>query len=138
MKEYDITLTATDHKKKRHRKRRKSEYKYKKHLQKIHSFKRYPPPVDEIERINDRSRTHIASKFFVRANWSLFRYGKKRANRIIRRKRANYIIEVTIKRFLILDILCERRFHYDFDSRFNYVFNVSKHYRMDSFRVNDD
>lgn len=88
MKEYDITLTATDYKKKRHRKRRKSEYKYKKHLQKIHSFKHYPPPVDEIERINDRSRTYIASKFFVRANWSLFRYGKKRANRIIRRKKS--------------------------------------------------
>ena len=88
VKEYDITLTATDYKKKRHRKRRKSEYKYKKHLQKIHSFKHFPPPVDESERINDRSRTYIASKFFVRANWSLFRYGKKRANRIIRRKKS--------------------------------------------------
>lgn len=100
VKEYDITLTATDHKKKRHRKRRKSEYKYKKHLQKIHSFKRYPPPVDEIERINDRSRTHIASKFFVRANWSLFRYGKKRANRIIRRKKSEIYNRSNYKKIL--------------------------------------
>lgn len=76
VKEYDITLTATDYKKKRHRKRRKSEYKYKKHLQKIHSFGHYPPPVN------------IISKSYVRSNWSLFKYAKKHANRIVRRKKS--------------------------------------------------
>lgn len=86
MKEYDVTLTATDYKKKRHRKRRKSEYKYKKHLQTIHSFGHYPPPVD------------IISKSYVRSNWSLFKYAKKYANRIVRRKRVNYIINEVSKK----------------------------------------
>ena len=88
VKEYDVTLTATDYKKKQHRKRRKSEYKYKKHLQKIHSFGHYPPPVD------------IISKSYVRSNWSLFKYAKKYTNRIVRRKKSELYNRSNYKKIL--------------------------------------